>query len=201
MAVRGDDVVRWRERPAATAADLGAALLTTLNDSTGTGSGSVDWTFSIQDRDLDFLAAGETLTVDYNVEVRDGSTGASQTVTITAYGANDLPVITSAPGSASLTEFADTGGSTAQNATTPVPTGTLSFTDVDLSDTHSVQVAVASAIWSFDPSVTIGGQTADDLMTALSTILNDAWIRRQRHRLVVQHSGCRPRLAEAKPSR
>ena len=50
-------------------ADLATALLTTLNDSTGTGTGAVDWTFSIADQDLDFLAVGETLTVTYDVEV------------------------------------------------------------------------------------------------------------------------------------
>ena len=54
-----------------------------LHDSTGTGNGSVDWTFNIADNELDFLADGETMTVDYNVKVADGSTNSTQTVTVT----------------------------------------------------------------------------------------------------------------------
>ena len=68
--------------PAATQADLAAALTTTLHDSTGTGTGGVDWNFAIADHDLDYLAAGETLTVSYNVKVSDASTSATQTVSV-----------------------------------------------------------------------------------------------------------------------
>ena len=46
-------------------------LDTTLHNSTGTGAGSVDWNFAIADRDVDFLGGGETLTVNYNVGVKD----------------------------------------------------------------------------------------------------------------------------------
>ena len=67
--------------------------MTALHDSTGTGSGGVDWTFSIQDKDLDFLAAGDTLTVTYDVTVSDGITSSTQTVTITATGAADPLVV------------------------------------------------------------------------------------------------------------
>ena len=66
-----------------------AALSTTLHD--GSGSGSVDWSFSIADKDLDFLNQGETLTVTYDVAVKDSHTGVSntQTVTVTITGAAD----------------------------------------------------------------------------------------------------------------
>jgi VCBS repeat-containing protein len=155
--------------PAATQADLAAALTTTLNDSTGTGNGSVDWNFGIQDKDLDFLAAGETLTVNYSVKVSDASTNSTQTVSVVVTGANDAPTITSGPGSASLTEQANTTGSTALDTT---PTGTLNFADVDLSDTHSVNVSVASALWSTGGDIPV--QTANDLISALSTALHDS---------------------------
>src|SRR5262245_9457723 len=134
--------------PAATLADLPAALLTTLNDSTGSGTGGVDWTFSIADNRLDFLADGETLTVTYDVSVSDASTSSTQTVTITATGTNDAPLITSGPGSASLAERSNTTGSSELDTTSPDPTGTLSFDDVDLSDVHQVSVSVASSVWS-----------------------------------------------------
>jgi VCBS repeat-containing protein len=84
--------------PAATQADLLAALQTALHDSTNSGLGSIDWTFSIADKDLDFLAQGETLQVTYNVAVTDsaGATSNIQMVTITVTGTNDVPVVTAA---------------------------------------------------------------------------------------------------------
>jgi VCBS repeat-containing protein len=157
--------------PAATQADLATALQTTLNDSTGSGSGGVDWTFSVADGDLDFLAAGETLTVDYNVAVKDATTQASQTVTVTVEGSNDAPLVTSGPGAASVEELPNTNGSSALDATSPVPTGTLSFTDVDLTNTHQIDISVASAVWS--TGFEVPPDTQADLVAALATTLHD----------------------------
>src|SRR6202008_1215650 len=112
---------------------------TTLHDSTGTGTGSVDWNFNIADSDLDYLAAGETLTVNYNVKVSDPTTNANQTVSVVITGANDAPTISSGPESGSVSEQAGVTGSTSLDTTSPDPTGTLNFTDVDLSHVHSVQ--------------------------------------------------------------
>ena len=76
--------------PAGTQADLATALTTTLNNSTGTGSGTIDWNFAIVDSDLDYLSEGEQLTVNYDVSVSDGSTTATQTVSRSSItGAND----------------------------------------------------------------------------------------------------------------
>jgi VCBS repeat-containing protein len=158
--------------PAATQADLAGAISTTLHDSTGTGTGSVDWNFNIADHDFDYLAAGETLTVNYNVKVSDASTNASQAVSVVVTGANDAVTMTGGPGSASVAEQPGVNGSSSPDSTSPVPTGTLSFTDVDLSDVHTVDVAVSSAIWSggdFVPS-----QTLADLQAALMTSLHDS---------------------------
>ena len=154
--------------PAATQGDLAAALQTTLNDSTGTGSGSVDWTFSIADQDLDFLAAGETLTITYDVEVRDGSTGSTQTVTITASGENDAVVMTDGPGAGAVAEQPNTTGS----ATPDTASGTLAFADVDLNDVHSAGAVLTSFVWSTGGE--IPGVTQTDLMSALSTVVNDS---------------------------
>ncbi|MBR0973292.1 beta strand repeat-containing protein [Bradyrhizobium japonicum] len=159
--------------PAATQADLAAALTTTLHDSTGTGTGSIDWNFAIADQDLDYLAFNETLTVNYDIKVADGSTSSTQTVSVVITGANDGPVMTSGPGSASLSEQPGVTGSQSPDTTSPVPTGTLGFNDVDLADTHSVSVVVDSAVWSAN-SFAIPGQTLVDLQSALSTVLNDS---------------------------
>jgi VCBS repeat-containing protein len=156
--------------PAATQADLATALTTTLHDSTGTGTGSVDWDFAIADQDLDFLADGETLTVNYNVKVSDASTNANQAVSVTITGANDAVVVTSGPGSASLAELPNSNGSSTLDTT---PTGTLDFSDVDLSDVHQVVVGLDSAVWSVNPDF-LPDDTRNDLLTALSTVLHDS---------------------------
>ena len=132
----------------------------------------MDWNFAIADKDLDYLAAGETLTVNYNVKVSDATTSSTQTVSVVITGANDAPTITSGPESASLAEQAGVTGSTSLDSTSPSPTGTLSFTDVDLSDTHSVSVAVDSIVWSTGFSVP--PETFADLQTALLTTLHDS---------------------------
>ena len=143
-------------------------MTTVLHDSTGTGTGSIDWNFGIPDHDLDYLAEGETLTVDYNVRVSDTSTHSDQTVSVTITGANDAVAMTSGPDSASIAEQVDTTGSSAPDTAS----GTLNFADVDLSDTHSVGVAFTSAVWSAQPE--IPSQTFIDLQTALATALNDS---------------------------
>lgn len=158
--------------PAATQADLAAALTTVLHDSTGVGTGSIDWNFAIPDKDLDYLAANETLTVNYDVKVADGSTSSTQTVSVVITGANDAVAITSGPQSASLSEQPGVTGSSTPDTTSPAPTGTLNFGDVDLSDVHSVNVVVDSATWSSGSNVP--GQTFADLQTALATVLHDS---------------------------
>jgi VCBS repeat-containing protein len=156
--------------PAATQADLANAVTTVLHDSTGTGSGSVDWNFAIADKDLDYLSAGQTLTVDWNVKVSDASTSATQTVEVVITGSNDPVTITSGPESASVAEQPNTVGSDTPDTT---PVQTLAFTDVDLADTHSVSVALDSAVWSANPDF-IPGQTFNDLQNAIITTLHDS---------------------------
>src|SRR5204862_522116 len=160
--------------PAATLTELAGALQAAIGtDSTGTGAGSVGWTFSIADHDFDFLAQGETLTVPYTVTVTDPfGVSTQQTVTMVIAGSNDAPVISSSTQSATLTELPLTTGSAALDITSPVPTGSLNFTDVDLTDTHSVGVSMTSAVWSGGPAVPDATQA--DLLAALSTTLHDS---------------------------
>jgi VCBS repeat-containing protein len=158
--------------PAGTQADLANAVTTVLHDSTGTGNGSIDWNFAIPDHDLDFLSAGQTLTVDYNVKVSDGSTNSTQTVQLVITGANDAVAITSGPESGSVTEQPNVTGSTLLDSTSPVPTGTLGFADVDLNDAHSVSVIVDSVVWS--NGTFVPGDTLNDLQAALVTTLHDS---------------------------
>src|SRR5262245_34624336 len=87
--------------PSGLGAVLASALTTSVStDSTISTSGTIATTFSAPDQTFDFLAAGETLTIVYNVTVTD-NLGASltQPVTITITGSNDAPVLAAdAPG-------------------------------------------------------------------------------------------------------
>ncbi len=106
-------------------------------DSTGTGSGTVGWTFSAADSAFDFLAEGEKLVITYNISVDDGEGGGrNQPVTITVFGANDAPAF--AVGGSHIT------GST-EDATTLTIVGEVAFSDADRSDLHGVSVAANPA--------------------------------------------------------
>ena len=68
-------------------ATLESALKATLNGN------SVSLDFNLPDKDVDFLAQGETLQMTYDVTVHNSGGDAIQKVTVTVTGANDQPVI------------------------------------------------------------------------------------------------------------
>ncbi|WP_354063685.1 VCBS domain-containing protein [Bradyrhizobium sp. RT6a] len=110
-------------------------------------NGSAVWTYTIPDHVFDFLAAGETLTLTYKVRVNNNFSVNPETsfidITITITGTNDKPVITT-----SVPVIIFEGGTSVPGGplTSDVPTtGTLSFDDVDLTDKHTVSVALTSA--------------------------------------------------------
>lgn len=100
--------------------------------------GKVEWNFSANDAALQGLAAGETVTQAYTVTLTDSAgAAATQVVTITLAGTNDAPVITSAAQAAAVSE-GDGAPLAAMSAT-----GTISFTDADLSDAHILSIGAA----------------------------------------------------------
>uniref|UniRef100_UPI000833F95E VCBS domain-containing protein n=1 Tax=Rubripirellula obstinata TaxID=406547 RepID=UPI000833F95E len=153
--------------PTGLAAALDTAFGATLGtDSTNTGAGSIDWTFSLANDEVDFLAAGETLTVTYTVTVTDVTTGATddETVIVTITGTNDAPEITVTDpvdftegdsfdpiGSATPTTTVDTQTVDLLGLSDPaVPTSALitEITDVDLTDVQSISNIAASVVAS-----------------------------------------------------
>ncbi len=132
-----------------------------------TGSSPNDFTFHIPDQAVDFLAAGETLTVTYNVTVAGGGT---QQAIVTVFGTQDKPkLVADASGPHTTAELPNDKNDSALDHTAP---GTLTFTDVDLNDTHTVSSSLVSAAWSAGGSLPSGLSTT--LATSLSLTLHDS---------------------------
>ena len=105
----------------------------------GSSNGTVNTTFSAPDLAFDYLAAGEQIKITYVVQVDDKKGGlTTQNVVVTVNGTNDKPVILAFPESAHLTEGENLSGGnlTAQ--------GDFLFSDIDLSDTHTVSTSVTA---------------------------------------------------------
>src|SRR6476646_729705 len=141
-------------------AEVLAGALSITTENADPVSGSITTTFGAADHNFDFLAANETLTIVYDVTATDNS-GVSLTrpVTITITGTNDAPVLAAdASGPHAVTEGFNT-------------TGTFAFTDVDLTDHHTVSTSVTSATWS--GGATLPGGVAAALAGALSATVSD----------------------------
>jgi len=126
-------------------ADIAAvqANLLLVPDPGNKNTGSVTWTYSMVDSAFDFIAAGETLTLTYIAQVDNNfgpnnETGfQSFTITITR-GANDVPTIVSASTTA-------TGAVTEDAAPKLTAGGTITYQDVDLTDTHTAAFVLKSS--------------------------------------------------------
>ena len=117
-------------QPVGTTLGTLTALVST-DTSNGVG-GQVSWTYTVADSATDYLAAGQTKVEHFTVTVSDGHGGTtSQDVAVTITGTDEAPVIT-----------AHSDGAVTEDATSPnlTSTGTVSFTDADLTDTHMVSV-------------------------------------------------------------
>src|SRR6185503_4198090 len=105
------------------AAQLVAGFSTGVIDAAAPGS--TPWSYSVNDANLDFLAAGETITFSYTVTATDNN-GATDTDTVsfTINGSNDAPTVTATAASA-ITEAADASAQDLSDS------GTVSFNDID----------------------------------------------------------------------
>ena len=117
-------------------------------DAGNTNNGTINWDYTITEGELDFLAAGETVTVVYTITVDDGNGGTdTQDVTVTITGANDAPVIAVVDVAGAITEGATLSDS-----------GSITFTDLDLTDTPTATEATKSVTTAL--TLTAAQQTA-----------------------------------------
>ena len=100
--------------------------------------GSFGWTFTLNDALAQQLAEGQFVTQTYLVTISDGHGGtATQPITVTIGGTNDKPVIVSSTTNGPAYVQEDSVWQTAS--------GSITFKDVDLIDTHSASVQLTSA--------------------------------------------------------
>jgi len=125
--------------------DLVKTVSLVSGPSAGLLSFNTDGTFTFDTNGaFNALNAGQTATVTftYRVTDADGDTDtATVTITVTGVGgaANQPPIVTGAIATGSATEIVD--NAPGENTTTHTATGTVSFTDANISDSHTVTVA------------------------------------------------------------
>ncbi|KRR30283.1 VCBS domain-containing protein [Bradyrhizobium retamae] len=120
--------------------------LTVVQAAGNSHNGSATWTYSIADSAFDFIADGETLNLNYVARVDDGHGGIISTpITVSIHGGevvvigtNDVPTIVD-----NLTTATDSV--TEDEAATLVAGGTITFQDLDLTDTHAATFVLKSS--------------------------------------------------------
>ncbi len=125
----------------ATALVAGFSIPATVN---ADAPGSVNWAYDVSRVNLDFLAAGETLSFSYTITATDSQNAtASDTATSTISGSNDAPTIT-ADAADAITEVS--GDSSAQALS---DSGVVRFDYLDSTDTVTISFASNNDIaWS-----------------------------------------------------
>lgn len=167
--------------PAASLAALNSALSLSLlsmgdsdndanhpdaDDSVATGA---SWSFSAADHVFNFMTAGQTLTLAYEVTGKDAyGEPVTRLVTITLNGAYHAPVL--APDGASHIASDLAGG--AGSATPDTMQATLNFTSSSLTDAHTVSIGAPTASWSGGSA--IPAATLSALQSAVSATLTDS---------------------------
>ena len=144
-------------------------------------TGSVGWTFKLDDNDpvLQSLAAGQTITQIYTVTIIDNfGAPVTQDVTVTITGTNDAPTVVADSTTASGGVTEDTNVSGGNIATS----GAIGFQDLDLIDTHTATVAPASSTSNVHlPGFTDNSTYIGQFSLTPATVVNGTVVEFGRH--------------------
>ncbi|MEI6558601.1 MAG: VCBS domain-containing protein [Rhodospirillaceae bacterium] len=122
----------------ATAVGTPLGTLAAVKDSdttgkTGGSGGQLTWSYSVADSAVEYLAAGQTKVEQFTITVDDGHGGSiDRTVAVTITGTNDAPVVSATDVTGAVTELTTTPTGNLTDS------GVITFTDVDLTDSHTV---------------------------------------------------------------
>ncbi|NDO74986.1 retention module-containing protein, partial [Shewanella sp. SE1] len=124
------------------------------------------WNYEIANSLVQFLAVGETITLSFTLTVTDDfGASDSQQVTLTITGTNDAPVL-SIDMSGAVTEDVDVINGMLSDS------GDLSFTDVDINDSHSVGSSYNDDVLWSDGDL---DQATQDALAAGFSVDNSGW--------------------------
>lgn len=126
----------------------GAVQTSLVSDSTNGAVGEIGWSFGLPDRNFDFLAAGETLSISYDITVTDSNgLSSSQPVTIVVIGTNDTPTIDMAHSTlaGAISELPNVTGRSVIDSTS----GVIAFSEPDLNDrpTTAIDTGHQTVAW------------------------------------------------------
>jgi VCBS repeat-containing protein len=123
------------------ASNLGALTATLVTDTTSTGAGGeLLWNYAVADSVVEYLAKDETRVESFTITLDDRNGGVTtKQIDVTITGSNDAPVVATTDVTGTVTEM------TAPGAAMLTDTGTIAFTDVDLTDDHSLSTVTSSA--------------------------------------------------------
>src|SRR5262249_12473459 len=166
-------------------AALAAASTLTLNetDSTGSGVGSIVFSYSAADKTFDFLALGQTLTITYDVTVTDNiGASSSQPVIITVIGTDAAPVLGNVAPMASFVGEPEPARNT-PSMLSPALTVTdvdaqfpqlakVSITDFVAGDVLSANVAGTSIAASYNAATGVLTLTGNDTLAHYTQVLD-----------------------------
>ena len=108
-----------------------------------TNNGTINWDYTIADSDLDFLAAGETVTLVFTITVDDGNGGTdTQDVTILVTGSNDRT--RDYPGRRGRLHYRRLENAFHFGRRGNTNNGSITFTDLDLTDRPTATEATTS---------------------------------------------------------
>ena len=149
--------------------ELGELFIAVAKDTFGSGTGGVvDWEYTVQNADVQFIAAREFVDQLYSISLSDGNGGVlRQEVGVRIHGINDAPVIDGPSQTGVIIEVVDSAPEA--DADPADATGTITFDDVDLSDvpTASITASVVSDSTLANLYTLTTSQT-DDLLDSLS---------------------------------
>ncbi|MBS0289854.1 MAG: VCBS domain-containing protein [Proteobacteria bacterium] len=118
----------------ASAGALGTLTASVTNDTTNGTGGEITWKYLVNAAAVEYLAKGQTKLESFTITLDDGNGGTvSKTINVTITGTNDAPVVTTSNLTGAITELGTPIGNLSSN-------GTIGFTDVDLTDKHTVKV-------------------------------------------------------------
>ncbi|MFL6817621.1 MAG: VCBS domain-containing protein, partial [Bradyrhizobium sp.] len=117
----------------ASAGALGTLTASVTSDTTGIGLGGViTWNYTVADSAVEYLAKDQTRIESFTITLSDQNGGViTRHIDVTITGTNDAPVVAATDVTGAVTEQGTPGGYLSD-------TGTIAFSDVDLTDVHLV---------------------------------------------------------------